>query len=61
MIFKQLFEPNSSSYTYLLGCRDSGLAVLIDPVCNGQVNLDSPLGCQPPLSGFQKLLFVLIG
>ncbi|MEQ6340416.1 MAG: MBL fold metallo-hydrolase [Gammaproteobacteria bacterium] len=32
MIFKQLFEPNSSSYTYLLGCRDSGLAVLIDPV-----------------------------
>lgn len=32
MIFKQLFEPNSSSYTYLLGCRDTGQAVLIDPV-----------------------------
>ena len=32
MIFKQLFEPNSSSYTYLLGCRNTGQAVLIDPV-----------------------------
>ena len=32
MIFRQLFEPVSSNYTYLLGCEDSGLAVLIDPV-----------------------------
>ncbi|MFZ5592910.1 MAG: MBL fold metallo-hydrolase [Pseudomonadota bacterium] len=32
MIFRQLFEPNSSSYTYLLGCRDTGQALLIDPV-----------------------------
>ncbi|MBC7945669.1 MAG: MBL fold metallo-hydrolase [Burkholderiales bacterium] len=32
MIFKQLFEPASSTYTYLLGCESSGLAVLIDPV-----------------------------
>lgn len=32
MIFRQLFEPVSSTYTYLLGCEDSGLAVLIDPV-----------------------------
>ena len=32
MIFRQLFEPLSSTYTYLLGCEDSGQAVLIDPV-----------------------------
>lgn len=32
MIFKQLFEPNSSSYTYLLGCSNTGQAILIDPV-----------------------------
>lgn len=32
MIFRQLFEPDSSTYTYLLGCPDTGEAVLIDPV-----------------------------
>lgn len=32
MIFKQLFETDSSTYTYLIGCRDTGQAVLIDPV-----------------------------
>jgi glyoxylase-like metal-dependent hydrolase (beta-lactamase superfamily II) len=32
MIFRQLFEPLSSTYTYLLGDEDSGLAILIDPV-----------------------------
>jgi glyoxylase-like metal-dependent hydrolase (beta-lactamase superfamily II) len=32
MIFKQLFEPVSSTYTYLLGCETSGQALLIDPV-----------------------------
>ena len=32
MIFRQLFEPLSSTYTYLLGCEDTGLAILIDPV-----------------------------
>lgn len=32
MIFRQLFEPISSTYTYLLGCEDTGEAVLIDPV-----------------------------
>ena len=32
MIFRQLFEPVSSTYTYLLGCEDTGQAVLIDPV-----------------------------
>lgn len=32
MIFRQLFEPLSSTYTYLLGCEETGSAVLIDPV-----------------------------
>ena len=32
MIFRQLFEPISSTYTYLLGCEATGQAVLIDPV-----------------------------
>ena len=32
MIFRQLFEPLSSTYTYLIGCENTGQAVLIDPV-----------------------------
>ena len=32
MLFRQLYEPESSTYTYLIGCRDTGRAVLIDPV-----------------------------
>lgn len=32
MIFRQLFEPESSTFTYLLSCPASGRAVLIDPV-----------------------------
>lgn len=32
MLFRQLFEPLSSTYTYLLGCEETGQAVLIDPV-----------------------------
>jgi sulfur dioxygenase len=32
MIFRQLFEPDSSTYTYLLGCPETREAVLIDPV-----------------------------
>jgi len=32
MIFRQLFEPDSCTWTYLLACPDSGAAVLIDPV-----------------------------
>ena len=32
MIFRQLFEPVSSTYTYLLGCEVTGQAVLIDTV-----------------------------
>lgn len=34
MIFRQLYEPISSTYTYLVGCEETGLAVLIDPVIN---------------------------
>jgi sulfur dioxygenase len=32
MIFRQLFEPISSTYTYLLGCEETGQAILIDAV-----------------------------
>lgn len=32
MIFRQLYEPVSSTYTYLVGCPETGEAVLIDPV-----------------------------
>lgn len=41
MIFKQLFEPLSSTYTYLLGCEETGQALLIDPVIN---SMDRDLG-----------------
>jgi sulfur dioxygenase len=32
MIFRQLFEPLSSTHTYLIGCETTGQAILIDPV-----------------------------
>ncbi|HSR02322.1 MAG TPA: MBL fold metallo-hydrolase [Methylophilaceae bacterium] len=32
MLFKQLFEPLSCTYTYLIGCEETGNAILIDPV-----------------------------
>jgi glyoxylase-like metal-dependent hydrolase (beta-lactamase superfamily II) len=32
MIFRQLFEPESSTYTYLFGCPDTRKAILLDPV-----------------------------
>lgn len=32
MLFRQLYEPESSTYTYLIGCPDTRTAVLIDPV-----------------------------
>lgn len=34
MIFRQFYEPISSTYTYLLGCEDTGQAILVDPVVN---------------------------
>ena len=32
MIFRQLIETESSTYTYLIGCEETGEAVLLDPV-----------------------------
>jgi sulfur dioxygenase len=32
MLFRQLFEPKSSAYTYLIACEEAREAVLIDPV-----------------------------
>ena len=32
MIFRQLFEPSSSTYTYLLADPENGVAALVDPV-----------------------------
>ena len=32
MLFRQLLDPASSTYTYLLSCKDTGATVLIDPV-----------------------------
>lgn len=32
MIFRQLFEPDSCTYTYLLACPETKKALLIDPV-----------------------------
>lgn len=31
-IFRQLFEKTSSTYTYLIGCPETGVCALIDPV-----------------------------
>ena len=31
MIFRQLFEPTSSTYTYLIACSETATAALIDP------------------------------
>jgi sulfur dioxygenase len=42
LVFRQLFDPTSSTYTYLLGCGTTGEAVLIDPVFE-QVRRDAAL------------------
>ena len=41
-IFRQLFDPQSSTYSYLLGDADKGEAILIDPVFE-QVARDAAL------------------
>ena len=41
-IFRQLFDPQSSTYTYLLGCSKTKEAILIDPVFE-QVRRDAAL------------------
>jgi len=42
MIFRQLIDPESSTYTYLLGDEETRRAVLIDPVLE-QIERDSAL------------------
>lgn len=42
LIFRQLFDPTSSTYSYLLGDRTRGEAILIDPVFE-QVRRDAAL------------------
>jgi glyoxylase-like metal-dependent hydrolase (beta-lactamase superfamily II)/rhodanese-related sulfurtransferase len=42
LIFRQLFDPQSSTYTYLLGCSDTREALLIDSVFE-QVRRDEAL------------------
>ena len=42
LIFRQLFDPQSSTYTYLLGDPASREALLIDPVFE-QVRRDAAL------------------
>jgi len=32
MFFKQIFEPKLAQYTYLIGCQETGEAILIDPM-----------------------------
>jgi glyoxylase-like metal-dependent hydrolase (beta-lactamase superfamily II) len=34
MIFRQLFEPDTSTYSYLLGCERTRKALIIDPVAS---------------------------
>ena len=45
LIFRQLFDPASSTYTYLLADRETREAVLIDPVFE-QVRRDAALICE---------------
>ena len=54
LIFRQLFDPTSSTYTYLLGDSATGEAVLIDPVFE-QVRRDAALVSELGL----KLLWTL--
>src|ERR1044071_10423365 len=42
LVFRQLFDPTSSTYPYLLGCSVTREAVLIDPVFE-QVRRDAAL------------------
>src|SRR6516164_3765554 len=54
LVFRQLFDPTSSTYTYLLGDSTTGEAVLIDPVFE-QVRRDAALVSELGL----KLLWTL--
>ena len=53
MIFKQLFEPDSCTYTYLLGCEETGESILIDPVIDTverDLDVVQSLGLKPSYS-----------
>lgn len=54
MIFRQLFEIETSTYSYLLGCERTRRAVLIDPVAS---ELDVYLGLLQSLN--LKLIYTL--
>ena len=54
LVFRQLFDPQSSTYTYLLADGKSGTAVIIDPVFE-QVRRDAALIAELGL----KLLYTL--
>ena len=41
MLFKQLFEPDSSTYSYLIACPETGECAIIDPVLD---TVDRDLG-----------------
>ena len=47
MIFRQFFEAESSTYTYLLACPDTGQAVFIDPVVE-TLDRDLAVFASPP-------------
>ncbi|MGH7029211.1 MAG: MBL fold metallo-hydrolase [Stellaceae bacterium] len=49
LIFRQLFDPTSSTYTYLFADGKSGAAVVIDPVFE-QVRRDAALIAELGLS-----------
>ncbi|XP_043936472.1 persulfide dioxygenase ETHE1, mitochondrial [Protopterus annectens] len=54
LVFRQLFEPVSCTYTYLLGDAETKEAVLIDPVletANRDVKLINELGLQLKFAG----------
>jgi hypothetical protein len=42
MIFRQLFEPESSPYTYLFACRETGQAILLDPMIETTDEAEQP-------------------
>ena len=44
MIFRQLFEPDTCTFSYLIGCETSGEAALIDPVASELENYLKLLG-----------------
>ena len=43
LIFRQLFDPQSSTYSYLVADRRSREAVLIDPPCKS-AKISRPFG-----------------